>query len=83
MEEVNQEGNFSMTPNSRQPKRLSTRDAQGRRWKVRTRQYQVGWIWDAALAGDSIGVVSGDFFPSKEAARADAHATIARAGQKK
>ena len=60
------------------PKRLSTRDAQGRRWKVRTRRYQVGWIWEAALAEDGIGRGSPPekYFPAGRRHGADAHRVI-------
>jgi hypothetical protein len=47
------------------------RDAKGRKWMMRFKQYQQGWHWDARHGGQ--GLESGlDFFATKALAEADA-----------
>ena len=65
-----------------QPKRRPSNrvtDAQGRVWQLRFTQYQQGWTWSAEHHGHgriSTADETGPFFPTREAARADARRAI-------
>jgi hypothetical protein len=48
------------------------RDAKGRKWFLRFKQYREGWAWEAQCAGYRCGVEAGQCFPTKALAQADA-----------
>jgi hypothetical protein len=50
------------------------RDAKGRKWSMRFKQYQSGWYWEARHK--SAGQESGQAFKSKALAEADARRCI-------
>jgi hypothetical protein len=50
------------------------RDAKGRKWFLRFKQYQQGWHWDARHGGQ--GMEAGKCFETKALAQADARRAI-------
>jgi hypothetical protein len=50
------------------------RDAKGRKWFMRFKQYREGWAWDAMHGGQ--GIEAGQCFPTKALAQADAQRAI-------
>jgi hypothetical protein len=50
------------------------RDAKGRKWFLRFKQYREGWAWDAKCSG--MGMDAGKCFPTKILAMDDARRDI-------
>jgi hypothetical protein len=52
------------------------RDAKGRKWFMRFRQYREGWHWSALNKDGGGGVDAGECFPTKALAEEDARSYI-------